>query len=156
MHRATDILNRETGSNPYLVHEALQKIMGDGVGIVRNAEDLDMAITKLEEIKSEINNVKADGASQYNPGWHAALDLRNLVIVSEAVARAAHIRQESRGGHTRTDYEGERPEWGNVNIVVRQTDSGMEARQERRAAPPAELAAIAHATLDELEGKSHG
>ncbi len=152
IRRATDILNRETGTNPYLVQEDLQKHMELNCGIVREKADLETCLVELERIKADAANVKAPGAPQYNPGWHYAIDLRNLLITSEGVARAALIREESRGAHTRIDFEGEREEWGKVNIVVSKNEDGtMDARKVERADPPEELAAIAFASLEELE-----
>jgi succinate dehydrogenase / fumarate reductase, flavoprotein subunit len=150
---ATDILNREQGSNPYLVQEDLQNAMESFCGIVRLKEDLEQGLKELERIKTDVERVKAPGASQYNPGWSTALDLRNLVITAEAVNRAALVREESRGAHTRLDFEGERDDWGKVNIVISRVAGGaMEARIEQRKAPPEELRKIAYASLEELEG----
>jgi succinate dehydrogenase / fumarate reductase flavoprotein subunit len=149
---ATDILNRESGPNPYLIHENLQNTMQEYVGIIRNEADLLKGLEVLEKLKQEAERVKAHGASQYNPGWHEALDLKPLLLTSEAVARAALMRQESRGAHTRLDYEGEREQWGKVNIVVKKTEDGMAVQAVERPEPPTELAAIAYATLEELEG----
>lgn len=148
----TAVLNRESGPNPFVVHEALQNIMQRYVGIVRTREELEQGIVELEKLKEEVARVKAHGASQYNAGWHEALDLTSLIISAEAVARAALTREESRGAHTRLDFEGEREEWGNINIVIRKGAQGMEVRNVERSEPPAELARIAHATLEELEG----
>ncbi len=153
IRRATAPLNREAGLNPFVVHEDLQEMMGRCVGIVRTAEDLRTALKELERLRGDATRVKAHGASQYNAGWHEALDLRSLLIVAEAVARAALAREESRGAHTRIDFPGEREEWGRLNVVIRKGASGMETRLDRRGDPPAELAAIAHATLEELEGQ---
>jgi succinate dehydrogenase / fumarate reductase flavoprotein subunit len=150
---ATDVLNREQGSNPYLVQEDLQNAMESYCGIVRLKEDLEQGLKELERIKADVQRVKAPGASQYNPGWSTALDLRNLVVTAEAVNRAALVREESRGAHTRLDFEGERDDWGKVNIIVSRAAGGaMEARIEQRKAPPEELRKIAYATLEELEG----
>jgi succinate dehydrogenase / fumarate reductase flavoprotein subunit len=152
IRRATDILNREDGTNPYLVHEDLQNTMESYCGIVRNREDLEKALPEIERIADDAARVKAHGASQYNPGWHHALDLRNLLITSEAVARAALMREESRGAHTRIDFEGEREEWQKYNIVVsKRPDGSMQARKEERPEPPEELAKIAFATIEDLE-----
>jgi succinate dehydrogenase / fumarate reductase flavoprotein subunit len=152
VQRATAILNREQGTNPYLIHEALQDLMGRGVGIVRTEEELKTALDELDKLKEETSRVKAHGASQYNPGWHAALDLRSLLITAEAVARGALLRQESRGAHTRVDYPGEQKEWQKVNIVSRKGKDGMETRKVERPDPTEELRRIAYATLEELEG----
>ncbi len=154
MRGATDILNRETGTNPYLLHEDLQKVMQQYVGIVRTAEELEKGLEELERLKQDAANVKAPGASQYNPGWHEALDLQPLLITAEAVARAALVREESRGAHTRLDFEGERKEWGDVNVIVSAGDTGMAANIENRASPPEHLEAIARASLEELEGET--
>jgi succinate dehydrogenase / fumarate reductase flavoprotein subunit len=153
----TDILNRESGENPYLVHEELQKIMQENVGIVRTKEDLEKGLAQLTELKKKAANVKAPGASQYNAGWHEAIDLHSLIVTAEAVARAGLVREESRGAHTRVDFEGEREEWGHVNVVIRRdADGNMEVRKVERGEPPAELAKIAYATLEELEGTGAG
>ncbi|HVW45350.1 MAG TPA: fumarate reductase/succinate dehydrogenase flavoprotein subunit, partial [Amycolatopsis sp.] len=87
--------------NPYTLHSELQQSMNDLVGIIRKAPEIEQALTKLDEIKSRIGNVTVEGHRQFNPGWHLALDLRNMLLVSECVARAALLRTESRGGHTR-------------------------------------------------------
>ena len=108
---ATDILNRESGNNPYLLREELQNSMQNNVGIVRTKKLLRDGIEELERIKNTYKKVKADGASQYNPGWHEALALRNLIITAESVARSAFMREESRGAHTRVDFPGEQDEW---------------------------------------------
>jgi succinate dehydrogenase / fumarate reductase flavoprotein subunit len=150
--RAIDVLNRPEGTNPYLVSEELQELMNRYVNIVRVKDELETALQGLDRVKEKAAQVKAHGASQYNPGWHEALSLRPLLITAEAVTRAALVREESRGAHTRFDFAGERDEWGRRNVVVRQGPHGMEARVEERPDPPRELASIANATLEELEG----
>ncbi len=150
---ATDILNRESGENPYLFHEAIQEVMSKNVGIVRTGPELETAVEQLGVLKVRAKNLKAPGTSQYNPGWHEALSAKSLLIVGEAVARAAHLREESRGAHTRLDFEGEREECARFNIVIRKGPSGeMRIEKAERPEPPKELAAIAYATLEELEG----
>ncbi|MGB8332718.1 MAG: fumarate reductase/succinate dehydrogenase flavoprotein subunit [Polyangiales bacterium] len=150
---ATDILNRESGENPYLMHEALEEVMSTNVGIVRTGEELEMAVEQLTALKSRAKNLKAPGTSQYNPGWHEALSVQSLLIVGEAVARSAHIREESRGAHTRLDFEGERDECVRFNVVTKKGPNGeMLVEKVERSDPPQELAAIAYATLEELEG----
>ncbi len=152
--RATDVLNRPEGNNPFVVTEDLQRVMDRYVNIVRTKDELETALREIERIKQDIDRVKAPGASQYNPGWHEALSLRKLIVVAEAVTRAALVREESRGAHSRLDFPGEREEWGKLNVVVKKGGDGtMEVRKEPRPAPPPELAAIAYATLEELEGK---
>ena len=151
---ATDILNRESGKNPYLVHEDLQNTMQNNVGIVRTEENLKKGIEEIERLKKDYEEVKADGASQYNPGWHEALSLRSLLITSEAVARAALMRQESRGAHTRLDYEGERDEWLKYNVVTKKgSDGNMEVEKVERPEPDTELKRIADSGLEDLEAE---
>jgi succinate dehydrogenase / fumarate reductase, flavoprotein subunit len=154
VRRATDILNRESGTNPYLIQEDLQGVMGRYVGIVRQEDDLKTALKELERLKSEAARVKAQGTSQYNAGWHQALDLKSLLTTAEAVTGAALVRQESRGAHTRNDFPGEREDWLKVNVVVRKGSAGMEVRTVQRPEPPRELAAIAYAKIEDLE-KAH-
>ena len=96
------------------------------------------------------------GASQYNPAWHEALSLRSMMVVAETVALSALLRQESRGAHTRLDFEGEHDEWGKVNVVVRKkSDGSMSVSKVERGVPPDHLAAIAYSSLDSLEGGLH-
>ena len=153
---ATDILNREEGKNPYLVHEELQNILQSYVSIVRTGEELALGLEKLQELKVDIVEVFAHASAQYNPGWNEALDLKNLIVTAEAVTRAALIREESRGAHTRLDFEGEHDDGLEYNIVIKKTESGMSAEKVRREDPPVELADIAYASLEELEGNNFG
>ena len=149
---ATDILNRENGENPYLIHEELQELMQNNVGIVRTDELLSEGIDGLSKLWEKFNNVKADGACQFNPGWHQAISLRNLLVTSESVARSARMREESRGAHTRVDFEGERDEWLQYNVVISKSDNGeMIAEKNRRGEPDPELKRIAELSIDELE-----
>ena len=151
--RATTPLNRAEGVNPYVVTEHLQKVMDRYVNIVRERGELETALVELDKLKQEVAQVKAPGASQYNPGWHEAIALGSLMITAESVTRAALLREESRGGHTRTDFPGESDEWVKVSVVARKAaDGSMDVRKETRPQPPAELARIAHASLEELEG----
>ncbi len=150
MRRATDILNRETGANPYLVREDLENVMDRHVNIVRDAEGLRTALSELDRLRGEVARVKAAGASQYNPGWHEALSLQSLLVTSEAVVRAGLLREESRGAHTRLDFPGEREEWGKLNVIVRKEADGMDVQKIARPDPPPELAAIAYSTLGEV------
>ena len=153
---ATDILNRNEGNNPYLVHEELQNVMQNNVGIVRTGEELQSGLEKLEKIKSDINKVFAHASAQYNPGWNEALDLQNLIVTSEAVTRAAILREESRGAHTRLDFEGESEEGLGYNIIIKKTEQGMMAEKINRESPPKELADVAYASLKDLEEENIG
>lgn len=151
---ATNILNRESGENPYLIHEKLQDLMQSNVGIVRTDELLSEGIDGVMDLWKSFQSVKADGASQFNPGWHQAIALRNLLITSEAVARAARIREESRGAHTRVDFEGERDEWLQYNVVLsKNADGTMNSERVHREAPGKELERIANLSIEELEAE---
>ncbi|TDD81026.1 fumarate reductase/succinate dehydrogenase flavoprotein subunit [Actinomadura darangshiensis] len=114
---------REDGENPYAVHAELQQTMNTLVGIIRKEGELEEAIAALGKLRERVANVGVDpvavgdGGRGYHPGWHLALDLRNMLLVSEAVAKAALERQESRGGHTRDDHPGMSAEWRKINLV---------------------------------------
>ncbi len=150
--RAREVLNREDGPNPYVLHDEIRDLMQEQVGIWRDDERLSRGIDGLIALRDRVAKVKAHGSSQYNPGWHEALDLASLMTTSEAVARAAHQRQESRGGHSRVDFEGEREEWGRYNIVIRRgADGAMEVDKVERGEPPEGLGEIAFSTVEELE-----
>jgi succinate dehydrogenase / fumarate reductase flavoprotein subunit len=130
------------GENPYTVHEELRALMQHQVGIVRSEDDLKAALGKLAELRQRAAQVRVGGNIQYNPGWHLALDLKNMLDISEAVTRAALERTESRGAHTREDFPASTAEWGKVNNVVRQTSSGIEVSREPLPEMPAEMKQI--------------
>jgi succinate dehydrogenase / fumarate reductase flavoprotein subunit len=156
VRRATGILKREAGENPYLLHDELSDMMQANVGIIREGSELADAVEIIGDLKLRAEKLKAHGTSQYNAGWHEALDMRNLLIVAEAVARAALLREESRGAHTRNDFPGEREEWLKYNVLVAKAADGMRVWKEERPPGPDDLAAIAHATLEDLEGGKLG
>jgi succinate dehydrogenase / fumarate reductase flavoprotein subunit len=110
-------LHRSGGENPYDIWHDLQTVMQDLVGIIRRKHELEDSLKRLVDIKERIAEVGATGGRKYNPGWHLALDLRNMVIVSEATAKAALKREESRGGHTREDFPAMDPTWRQINLV---------------------------------------
>jgi succinate dehydrogenase flavoprotein subunit len=110
-------LERSGGENPYVVHAEVQQTMSDLVGIIRREDEIKTALAELEKLRERAAKVSAPGGSAYNPGWHLALDLRNMLLIAECVAQAALERQESRGGHTRDDYPGMSPEWRKVNLI---------------------------------------
>jgi succinate dehydrogenase / fumarate reductase flavoprotein subunit len=152
VRRATEILNREEGANPYVLHNKLHEVMAKGVGIVRKQDELEQAIAELEELKVEAKTLKAPGASQYNPGWHEALAMRSLLITSEAVTRAALMREESRGAHTRLDHPGESAEWVKYNVIIKHgADGTMEVEKRLKPEGPPQLVAIANAKIEDLE-----
>ncbi|KAA1397474.1 fumarate reductase/succinate dehydrogenase flavoprotein subunit [Aeromicrobium ginsengisoli] len=108
---------QEGSENPYTLHQELQQTMNDLVGIIRKEEEIQEALDKLEGLKARGEQVVVEGHRQFNPGWHLALDLRNMLLVSECVAKAAILRTESRGGHTRDDYPTMDAEWRHVLLV---------------------------------------
>jgi succinate dehydrogenase / fumarate reductase flavoprotein subunit len=110
-------LERDGGENPYEVHAALQELMTDQVGLIRNEGELQGALAQLDKLRARAAQVSAEGGRAYNPGWHLAQDLRNMLLVSDCVAQSALERQESRGGHTRSDYPEMSPEWRKINLV---------------------------------------
>ncbi|MGW2053185.1 fumarate reductase/succinate dehydrogenase flavoprotein subunit [Streptomyces sp. NPDC001840] len=102
--------------NPYTLHQELQQTMNDLVGIIRREHEMEQALEKLAELRVRASRAVVEGHRQFNPGWHLALDLRNMLLVSECVARAALERTESRGGHTREDWPGMDRDWRRVNL----------------------------------------
>jgi succinate dehydrogenase / fumarate reductase, flavoprotein subunit len=127
------------GENPYAVHEELREAMQSLVSIVRTEEDLKAALVKIDELRKRAGNAKVGGNIQYNPGWHLALDLKNMLDISEAVTRAALERTESRGAHTREDFPDSDKQWGKVNVIVRQTREGIQIVREPLPEMPPEL-----------------
>jgi succinate dehydrogenase / fumarate reductase flavoprotein subunit len=110
-------LEREGGENPYTVHHEIQQTMSDLVGIIRRESEIKTALAELEKLRERAEKISSPGGRAYNPGWHLALDLRNILLIAECVAQAALERQESRGGHTREDYPEMSPEWRKVNLI---------------------------------------
>jgi succinate dehydrogenase / fumarate reductase flavoprotein subunit len=128
---------------PYQIQHELQDVMQDYVGIVRNETDMLRALDRIEQLTGEASRVAVSGHREYNPGWHTALDLRCMLIVSEAVTRAALDRKESRGAQFREDYPDKDAEYARFNIVVRKgRDGRMELSRRPIPALPGELAAI--------------
>jgi succinate dehydrogenase / fumarate reductase flavoprotein subunit len=113
----------ENAENPYTLHAELQQSMNDLVGIIRKKEEVEEALTKLDELRGRLQNVAVEGGRIYNPGWHLAIDMRNMLLVSECVAMAALQRTESRGGHTRDDYPAMDANWRNTLLVCKTTEA---------------------------------
>jgi len=127
------------------VQEALQETMQDNVGIVRAQSEMEQALEMIGTLKQRAAKAPVKGNREYNPGWHTALDLGNLLTVSEAIARSAIDRKESRGGHFRDDYPDKSDEYAKFNFVVRKghgRDGEMEIRREMIPAMPGHLKAI--------------
>ncbi|MBS9371729.1 fumarate reductase/succinate dehydrogenase flavoprotein subunit [Rhodococcus sp. B50] len=114
-----DPAEADRAENPYTLHTDLQQVMQDLVGIIRRADEVERALAELDGLRSRIRNVAVEGHRQFNPGWHLALDLRNMLLVCECVARAALQRTESRGGHTRDDYPSMDAEWRRTLLTCR-------------------------------------
>ncbi|MFJ8197540.1 fumarate reductase/succinate dehydrogenase flavoprotein subunit [Streptomyces sp. NPDC096152] len=108
--------------NPYTLHQELQQTMNDLVGIIRREGEMEQALRKLAELRTRARRAGVEGHRQFNPGWHLALDLRNMLLVSECVARAALERTESRGGHTREDFPAMDRAWRRINLLCRLAD----------------------------------
>ena len=143
--RARDLLEffeRPSGPDPYSVHRKLQDTMQSLVGIFRTEEDLNKGIAAVAQLRREAKTVRVEGSRAFNPGWHLAHDLRNMLIVSEVVARCALQRKESRGAHARIDYPNLDPKFGAVNSSS--TLAGEEVRVAQTPLPtmPDELRAL--------------
>jgi len=133
-------LERKGGESPYAVHAELQQTMNDLVGIIRREDELKRALEALDKLRERVRNVSVEPVAAsdgrgYHPGWHLALDLRNMLLVSEAIAKAALERQESRGGHTRDDYPQMSAEWRKVNLVARLAGDPDDPRVELKKQP---------------------
>jgi succinate dehydrogenase / fumarate reductase flavoprotein subunit len=123
--------DRRDGENPYEVQQDLQEIMQDNVGIVRSEGEMKSALEHLRKFWQRANHVGITGNREFNPGWHTALDLKNLLTVSEAIARAALERKESRGAHFREDYPNKDDTFGKANTITsKAADGSMQVRLE--------------------------
>jgi len=137
-----------SGEGPYQVQYTLQETMQDLVGIVRNEAEMRRALACLSTLRERASRVGVGGHREYNPAWHAALDLHNLLTVSEAITRSALERRESRGGHFREDYPDKDAAFGTINVVVRKgPDDSMQVSRAPIPAMPEELKRI----IDEMK-----
>jgi succinate dehydrogenase / fumarate reductase flavoprotein subunit len=117
--------DRAEGVNPFLLHEELKDAMQTFVGIIRTEVDLKKGLEHVERLKSAAARVKVDGNRHYNAAWHQAIDMRNMLLVSEAMARAALTRKESRGAHAREDFPAmDTGHFSKVNVVARRAATG--------------------------------
>ena len=124
----------DSKENAYAVHYELQQMMNDLVGIIRVGAEMTEAIEKLEVMKERAKHVSVSGDTKFNPGWHIALDLMNMLLVSEAVAKSAMEREESRGGHTRDDFPTMDPKWRAIHVIT--SWDGSKVSTERQTLPP--------------------
>ena len=120
----TGFFEEEKGESPYKVHSDLQELMQTSVGIFRHENDLKVAVSGLSQLKERAKNIKVEGSRMYNPGWHLAYDLKNMITYSEAITKCALERKESRGAHSRLDFPETDPECGKWNSVVRKGENG--------------------------------
>jgi succinate dehydrogenase / fumarate reductase flavoprotein subunit len=111
--------NGATAENPYTLQLELQQSMNDLVGIIRKSEEITEALSRLDAFRERFKHIHVEGHREYNPGWNLALDLRNMLLVSECIAKAALERTESRGGHTRDDHPSMDPSWRKVLLVCK-------------------------------------
>ncbi|HEX7159269.1 MAG TPA: FAD-binding protein [Edaphobacter sp.] len=112
------------GERPYAIHDDLQGVMQNLVGIFRNEEDLHQALSEIDNLKERTARVRVEGSRLFNPGWHLARDLQSMLTVAEAVTRSALARRESRGAHSRIDYPSLDDVWGKMhNVVVKKADT---------------------------------
>ncbi|MBO0747517.1 MAG: FAD-binding protein, partial [Acidimicrobiaceae bacterium] len=140
---ALAVFNNEGGENPYSIQHDLQDVMQDLVGIIRVEAEIKEAMEKLASLRERLARVSIDGHRQYNPAWHLAIDLGNMLLVSEAVAQAALLRKESRGGHTRGDYPmTDYDYWGKRNLIVSYDGDAVSVKEQALPVPPPELAAL--------------
>jgi succinate dehydrogenase / fumarate reductase flavoprotein subunit len=124
------------------VHAEVQQTMSSLVGIIRREDEIKTALTELEKLRERAAEVSAQGGAAYNPGWHLALDLRNIMLIADCVAQAALERQESRGGHTRDDFPGMSPEWRKVNLICSLDGDRVALRQQPMIPMRADLLAL--------------
>ncbi len=148
-HRLNSPFEGSGGENPYSLHQELQQVTQDLVGIIRTESELKDALVKLASIRERANKVKAEGGRAFNPGFHLALDLENMLLVSESIALSALQRKESRGGHTRDDYPKMDPEWRQFNHLTKWNGSAVEVKSEEAKPMPAELLELFE--MDELK-----
>jgi succinate dehydrogenase / fumarate reductase flavoprotein subunit len=118
--------NGAAAENPYTLQLELQQSMNDLVGIIRKEDEITEALSRLDQLRERFKHIHVEGHRQYNPGWNLALDLRNLLLVSECVAKAALERTESRGGHTRDDHPGMDSSWRKILLVCTAAEGGDE------------------------------
>jgi succinate dehydrogenase / fumarate reductase flavoprotein subunit len=128
--------------NPYTVHTELQQTMNDLVGIIRQEDEMQAALDRLGDLKKRARTVTVEGHRQFNPGWHLALDLESMLTVSECIARAALVREESRGGHTRNDFPAMSPQWRLTNLICTSDGDGIRVDKQPLPTMPVELLAV--------------
>jgi succinate dehydrogenase / fumarate reductase flavoprotein subunit len=142
--------DRAEGESPYTVHRALQECMHRNVGIFRVQEDLELALRSIAELRVRARHVRVTGSHTFNPGWHLARDLRNMITVAEAITRSAVLRTESRGAHSRLDHTAMRDELGKVNFCARRAGDGMDVTPTPLPQMPDEMRALFEAAKEKV------
>jgi succinate dehydrogenase / fumarate reductase flavoprotein subunit len=130
---------RSGGENPYTLHQELQEITHNLVGIIRTESELSDAISKISQIRGRIENVSVTGGRLFNPGFHLSFDLDNMLLVAEATAKSAIVRKESRGGHTRDDFPKMDPKWRSLNNITSFNGQEVVVKQQPLPDMPKEL-----------------
>jgi succinate dehydrogenase / fumarate reductase flavoprotein subunit len=131
--------DREGGENSYALHAELQEVAHNLVGIIRTASELEDAIAKIAEIRVRSANVSVSGGRKFNPGFHLAFDLDNMLLVAESTAKSAIRREESRGGHTRDDFPGMNNKWRQLNHISSFDGAQVNVREQALPSLPKEL-----------------
>ncbi|NBU94089.1 MAG: FAD-binding protein, partial [Actinobacteria bacterium] len=130
---------RTGGENPYALHQELQELTQNLVGIIRTKSELQEAIEKIAGIRKRIENVSVSGGRQFNPGFHLSFDLDNMLLIAESTAKSAIVREESRGGHTRDDFPGMNPKWRQINNISSFNGKEIVVKQQELPMMPKEL-----------------
>jgi succinate dehydrogenase / fumarate reductase flavoprotein subunit len=126
--------SREGGENSYSLHAELQEVTHNLVGIIRTGAEIEEAIEKIADIRKRSANVSVSGGRKFNPGFHLAFDLDNMLLVAESTAKSALRREESRGGHTRDDFPGMDTTWRQVNNIS--SFDGKQVNVKAQPLPP--------------------
>jgi succinate dehydrogenase / fumarate reductase flavoprotein subunit len=131
------------GENPYTVHQALQETMGTYIGVFRTKEKIADGLEEIQVLKDRASQLRIEGSRMFNPGWHLCKDLKSMLIVSEAIAKSALQREESRGAHSRVDFpKYDNEKWGNVNSVISKDNGTMKIGTSPLPQMPEELRKI--------------
>jgi len=151
---ALEPFDRATGESPFAVMDALQEIMQANAGMVRFRDELEHAAKEIEALRHRAAKVRVAGTREFNPGWHVAMDLPNLLVASEAIALSALAREESRGGHTRGDFtDADEEKWGKTWVVCRRENGRMKVVLEPVVPMPADLKAIVSGKAEDVATK---
>ena len=144
---ALEPFNRTGGENPFQIQHDLQEMMQDLVGIVRNEDEMRRALEGIERLEERARNTTVAGNVEFNPGWHTALDLKNMLTVSEAITRAAIERKESRGAQFREDFPQKEAEYGKFNTVI---SKGRNGEMELKRVPISEMPEELKQVIEEM------